>query len=291
MSNIANTIQYLKSKENRYITITVQETGKSIGKANIYLADLPNEDLEQYIKNNLGPITKPTLVWVEMRTKQGPTSKKDHTCAIEISPGITQQEVVPQQVNALPAIQPIQQQHYQEQPTPFLGNPNVPNVFGLGLADVIGMQRKADRLIDKEEQYAELKIDFKELKKNYDILDIEHRGTLTKLSTAEAQKDMAVMLAKMENKSIFESPAFTAMMEKAPELISGFVALKTGGAASSVVGALGSPNISESHRQFVDVIEDFSEDQINFLGGICHYINNEMFVSQVKSLIQQFHHA
>lgn len=301
MSNIANTIQYLKSKENRYITITVQETGKSIGKANIYLADLPNEDLEQYIKNNLGPITKPTLVWVEMRTKQGPTSKKDHTCAIEISPGITQQEVVPQQVNTVPAIQSIQPQFYQEQATPFLGAPNVPNVFGLGLADVMAMQRKADRLTDREEQLADLKEDHKELKKNhelqigdlkrnFDTLEKEYRDALTKLSVAEEKKEIAIMFAKAENKSVFESPAFAAMMEKAPELISGFVALKSGG-ASTITSALGSPNVSESHRQFVGIIEDFSEEQINFLGSVCHYINNELFVTQLKSLIQQFHHA
>lgn len=291
MSNIANTIQYLKSKENRYITITVQETNKSIGKSTIYLTDIPNEDLEQYIKNNLGPITKPTLVWVEMRSKQGATSKKDHACAIEISPGITQQEVVPQQASTLPVIQPIQHQQYQEHAAPFLGNPNVPNVFGLGLADVIGMQRKADRLIDKEEQYAELKIDFKELKKNYDILDIEHRGTLTKLSTAEAQKDMAVMLAKMENKSIFESPAFTAMMEKAPEMISGFVALKTGGAAPAIAGALGAP-MTEGHRQLLEhIAESLDENQVNFLGSVCRYIDNEGFTTQLRSLIQQYAHA
>lgn len=287
MSNIANTIQYLKGKENRYLTITVQETNKSIGKANVYLTDIPDEDLEQYIKGNLGTISKPTLVWVEMRSKQGVTSKKDHACAIEILPATPQIESPLHEISTLPVRQPIQ--HYQE-PTPFLGNPNVPNVFGLGLADVMGMQRKADRLLDKEEQYLDLKQDYKELKKTYDILDIEHRGTLTKLSTAEAQKEMAVMLAKMENKSIFESPAFAAMMEKAPELISGFVALKSGG-ASTITSALGSPNVSESHRQFVGIIEDFSEEQINFLGSVCHYINNELFVTQLKSLIQQFHHA
>lgn len=302
MSNIANTIQYLKSKENRYITITVQETGKSIGKANIYLADLPNEDLEQYIKNNLGPITKPTLVWVEMRTKQGPTSKKDHTCAIEISPGITQQEVVPQQVNTVPAIQSIQPQFYQEQATPFLGAPNVPNVFGLGLADVMAMQRKADRLTDREEQLADLKEDHKELKKNHEIqvgdlkrnfdaLEKEYRDALTKLSVAEEKKEIAIMFAKAENKSIFESPAFTAMMEKAPEMISGFVALKTSGAAPAIAGALGAP-MTEGHRQLLEhIAENLDENQVNFLGSVCRYLENEGFTTQLRSLIQQYAHA
>ena len=64
MSNIANTVLFLKGNENRFIVITNQETGKQIGKQNVYLQDIPDEDLETYIKLHLGPITKPTLVWV-----------------------------------------------------------------------------------------------------------------------------------------------------------------------------------------------------------------------------------
>ena len=288
MSNLANTIQYLKAKDNRFITITVQETNKPLGKANVYLSDIPGEDLEQYIKTNLGPITKPTLVWVEMRTKQGPTSKKDHACAIEISPVNYQPE---QTATSLPTVPPV---HYpqpmpQDNTSTFLGSPGMGNnVFGLGFAEVIGMLVKAARLNHKEEQLVELKEDFKELKQKYNLLDIDHRATLTKLSTAEAQKEMAVMLAKSENKSFFDSPAFAALMDKAPDMLTGFAAIKSGGALPAVAGVLGSP-MPDGHKEFVEhVIENLNEQQVNFLGSVCHFINNEGFVSQLQMLIQQY---
>lgn len=284
MSNIANTIQYLKGKENRFLIITNQETNRVVGKANIYLEDIPNEDLEQYIKFNLGAITKPTRVWVEMRIKNGTTSKKENTCAIEVSPANTPVEMQPQVNSMVPAIVEPPAQN-------FLGNPGAGNVFGLGIAEVIGMQVKADRLGHKEEQLAELKEDYKELKHEYNKLDIEHRATLTKLSTAEAQKEMAVMLAKSENKSIFESSAFEKLMDKAPELLGSIVAIKTGGAASPVAGVLGAP-MPDGHKEFLEfVAENLNENQVAFLGSVCHFINNPAFVAELKNLLQQYVNA
>lgn len=290
MSNLANTIQYLRAKDNRFITITIQETNKSIGKANVYLADIPGEDLEQYIKSNLGPITKPTLVWVEMRTKQGPTSKKDHACAIEISPVNYLPETTAQNATSVPAIAPV---HYP-QPIPqdntpsFLGNPNAGNVFGLGLADVMGMQRKADRLIDREEQLADLKEEHRELKQKHNLLEQDHRDALTKLSVAEEKKDIAISKVLSENKSFADSPAFATLMEKAPELIGAFVTMKTGGAALPVAGVLGSP-MPDGHKEFVEhVVENLDENQVNLLGAVCHYLNNDGFVAQLQMIIQQY---
>lgn len=292
MSNIANTIQYLRAKNNRYITITVQETNKSLGKANVYLADIPGEDLEQYIKSNLGPITKPTLVWVEMRSKKGVGSTKDHACAIEISPVNYQPET--QTATSVPAIASAPQVHYplpipQNNTPAFLGNPNMANnVFGLGFAEVVNMQVKADRLSHKEEQLVDLKEDYRELKQKYNLLDIDHRSTLTKLSTAEAQKEMAVMLAKSENKSIFESTAFEKLMEQAPQLLGSIVAMKGGGAALPVAGVLGSP-MPDGHKEFVEhVVENLDENQVNLLGAVCHYLNNDGFIAQLQVLIQQY---
>lgn len=284
MSNITNTVQFLKNNENRFITIINQETGKKIGKDAVFLDDIPNEDLEAYIKNQLGPITVPTLVWVEMRTKNGASSKKDNVCKIEVSPVNYQQpQEQSQAVSNVRAIIPA----YQPQAHSFLGAPANNNPFGLGIADVMGMQRKADLLEDKKEQLLELKEDHKSLKQKYELLEIDHRGTLTKLSIAEAQKDIAVMMAKAENKSVFDSPAFQTLMDKAPELLSGIVALK-GGVVPAVAGALGSPDMTEIQREFLQfVAENLNDNQVVFLGSICHFINNEVFINQIKNLIKQ----
>ncbi|SDX36645.1 hypothetical protein [Flavobacterium degerlachei] len=282
MSNIQNTIQYLKGNENRYITIVNQENNAQVGKAMIYLADIPNENLESYLQNALGQITKPTLVWVEMRTKNGNSSKKDHTTKIEVSPA---NYVEPQtQTAAIP-----QQQAYAPAPAPqqsYLGNPSM----GLGVAELVGMHVKGEKLEIVKEQLVELKEDYKQLKHDHRLLESNHRDALTKLSTAEAQKEIAVMLVKSENKSIFDSESFKSLMDKAPEMLGAIAAMKGGG--MPMQAALGSPNISETHRQFIDhVAENLNEVQINFLGSVMHYMENENFASELKLLIQKYAHG
>jgi hypothetical protein len=285
MSNIANILTYLRSSDAKFIRIVNQETNKTVGKTDIYLTDIPNEDLEHYIKFNLGTITAPTLVWIEMRQKKGATSIKENGCKILVDFQDPQkpQELTPQIMtptptqNATPIVAPAAS----------LGNPGNQNVFGLGFAEVIGMQVKADRLDHKEEQLRDLKEDHKDLKRKYDILDTDHRATLTKLSTAEAQKEMAVMLAKLENKSVFDSPVFEKLMDQAPQLLSGFAAMKGGG--MPIAGALGAPNLPAEHREFIEFVsENLNENQVNFLGSICHYINNEPFVNELKMLLTRY---
>lgn len=282
MSNILNTIQYLKGNENRYITIVNQDTNTQVGKAMVYLADIPNENLESYLQNALGQITKPTLVWVEMRTKNGNSSKKDHTTKIEVSPA---NYVEPQA--QLPAIP--QQQVYAPAPMPqqsYLGSPNM----GLGVAELVGMHVKGEKLEIVKEQLVELKEDYKQLKHEHRLLEANHRDALTKLSTAEAQKEIAVMLVKSENKSIFDSESFKTLMDKAPEMLGAIASMKGGG--MPMQSALGSPNISETHRQFIDhVAENLNEVQVNFLGSIMHYMENQGFENELKSLIQKYAHA
>lgn len=285
MSNIANVLTYLRSSDAKFIRIVNQETNKTVGKTDIYLTDIPNEDLEHYIKFNLGTITAPTLVWIEMRQKKGATSIKDNGCKIlvELQDPQKTQELTPQIMTPTPTqtATPI------VAPAAYLGNPGNQNVFGLGFAEVIGMQVKADRLDHKEEQLQDLKEDHKELKRKYDILDTDHRATLTKLSTAEAQKDMAVMVAKLENKSVFDSPVFEKLMEQAPAMLSGLAAMKGGG--MPMAGALGSPNLSTEHREFIEFVsENLNENQVNFLGSICHYINKEAFVNELKMLLTRY---
>lgn len=285
MSNISNILTYLRSSDAKFIRIVNQETNKTVGKTDIYLTDIPNEDLEHYIKFNLGTITAPTLVWIEMRQKKGTTSLKENGCKILVDFQASQkpQDFTTQIMN--PA--PLQNTNPVATPAPYLGSPSPQNLFGLGFAEVIGMQVKADRLDHKEEQLKDLKEDHKELKKKYDFLDVDHRATLTKLSTAEAQKDMAVMLAKLENKSVFDSPVFEKLMDRAPELLSGIVAMKGGG--MPMAGALGSPNLPEEHKEFIEFVsENLNEQQVNFLGSICHYINNEPFVAELKMLLTRY---
>ncbi|MBB1193555.1 hypothetical protein DNC80_07715 [Flavobacterium sp. SOK18b] len=288
MSNIANIHSFLKGNPKRFINITNQETGESITpEKEIYLKDIENEDIENFIKNNLGAITKPVLVWIEMRTQYGSSSKKEGHCKIEVSPNNYQpnQSQNYPDTNMQPVVTPNIIPQYNNPPS-FLGSPGPQNFFGLGFAEVLGMQSKADLLKIKEEQYSDLKDEYKELKNTHNLLVSDHRDALTKLSIAEGQKELAVQFVRSENKSAFDSPAFQTLMDKAPELISSFVAMKTG-ALPQTAGVLGSPDMSETHRQFLEFVsENLNDQQVNFLGSVCHFINNESFVSQLKILIQ-----
>ena len=282
MSNIAKTIQYLgENPTNRFLRIIKSATNEKLGKTDIYLDDITGDDLSTYIKNNLGPITQPTLVYVEIRAKDGATSRKKDGYSLEIQPEIVQPQ--------LPAVQTPMPMPIPAVPQPQL-DPNYygnQNGFGLGLPAIMEMNRKADRLTDKEEQLAELKEEHKELKHENKKLDIEVRELKTQLSTATAQKEMAVMMVKLENKSFFDSPAFEKVMEQAPQLLAGFAAMKTGGIATA--GALGAPNASDVHTELFDYINsNLNENQVNYIGSICGLMSNPAFSQELNTLITRY---
>lgn len=283
MSTILSIIQFLKGKPEHFITITNQNNGNMVGKKDIYISDIPNEDLTSYIKFNIGQISEPTLVWIEMRAKQGVTSIKKNSCKIEVMPD-NYSQTMPVVQNLPVVAEPQPQMH-----PAFLGAPNLGgNIFGLGLPDIMNMQQKANQLEDKKEQYSELKEEYKELKHSFNLLEVDHRKALSNLAIAESQKEMAVMIAKNENKSFTDSPAFGMFMEKAPELLAGFVAMKTGAVPQAAIG-LGAPGASESHNQFIEFINDnLNENQINFLGKVCVQMSNAEFQKELTILIQKY---
>lgn len=281
MSNIAKTIDYLKGNPNRFIRIVVAETNTKIGKTDIYLDDIPYEDLTGYVKKSLGTITKPTLVYVEVRAKEGTTSRKKDSYSLEISPEI------PNQLPAVQSLSPVIPATVQPQePAPFFQNGGLGQTLGLGFPQIMEMHRKADRLTDKEEQLAELKEEHKELKQENRLLEIDNRELKTKLSTAEAKEIMAVMMVKAENKSFFDSPAFEKVMEQAPNMLAAIASMKTGGVTA---GALGNPNVSETKNSFIEfVCENCNDEQVNYLGSVCGNINNPAFMQDLNFLINKY---
>jgi regulator of replication initiation timing len=283
MSNILKTIEYLKKKpEIRFLVLTNQENGQKIGKSENYLSDIPNEDLVSYIKNSLGPVAVNTHVWVELRVKRDNTSRKEGDCRVLIEAPKSQIPAVQQN---LPVQQfPMQTQQPQVmQPTLYDSLPSGGN-FGLGLPALMDLHTNSSRLKDKEEQFAELKEDYKDLKHENKQLDIENRELKTKLSTAEAKETMAVMLAKTENKSFFESPAFEKMMENAPQLLSGIAAMKGG----AVPGALGAAASDIKNELFEFVNENVPDSDINFLGAIAGKLNSVAFKNELQILISRY---
>lgn len=318
MSNIANILTYLRSSDAKFIRIVNQETNKTVGKTDIYLTDIPNEDLEHYIKFNLGTIAAPTLVWIEMRQKKGATSIKENGCKILVD----FQDPQRQDYQTQPKFTSMNNQNtslnYNDQfARPSLG---APEAYGLGVVEVVKMQVNANRYDDKVLELKKTEKDLEIYKEKFNSVEDEYKKKIVlieddykkkintieeefrlkngrnhdelnllkaQLSTAELQKNLEVMKAEMGNKSFIDSPAFEKLMEQAPQLLSGFAAMKGGG--MPIAGALGAPNLPAEHKEFIEFVsENLNENQVNFLGSICHYINNEPFVNELKILLTRY---
>ncbi|KGO89549.1 hypothetical protein [Flavobacterium suncheonense] len=284
MSNLLETIQFLKDNPGNFIRLTnmAGEIEQPLGKKDIYLSDIPNEDLAAYIKFLLGSITTDAHVIVERRRQKGATHEK-------AGPAFKVIVKAPEPIQATPVVeqtvsqnaQPVQHNPQVMPAVPGMGMP-----FGLSAADAFAMMRKADKLDDVISDKEELKEIVKGLRAENRTLEIDKRELQTKLSIAEAQKDMAVLAAKMENKSFFDSQAFQNLMEKAPDMVGMVMEARKGSVPQVAASGLGAANISETKKTFVEyIIENCSDDQVNYLGSIIAYMSNPNFVNKLNALI------
>ena len=281
MSNLLKAITFLKTNsDNRFLKVT-DENGNVVGIEKTFLKDIPDENLEAYLKLHLGTLEQDLMLWIEAREIAGATDKKRGSFPVKI-----EAEKKPVQMSE-PA--PVQQENHQQQQPQFLGTAVQRNdgTLGMSVSDVMMLQLKAARLEDITEKLTETRKELVEIKHKHNLLDIDARDLKAKLATAEAEKNLAIRLAKTENKSFFESPAFEKMMEKAPEMLGNFAALKSGNAPAFSTESLGAAsNLSETKQGFVDYLsENLTDEQVNYLGSICHYLPNEAFKNELKTLI------
>lgn len=275
MSNLIKAINFLREKPNgRFLTIVNQSDSSQVGLKNIYLSDIPQEDLKNYIKFNLGEITKPERVWVEAREKNGTTSIKRDSFAIELQPEFRNQ--MPEKVETTQ----VAPTHV---PTPlypsvneFLGNPHM-------LGSIIEPHIKAARLTDRENDLAAAKEEIKDLKQRNNLLEIDLRKALTDLSTAEAKKEMAVMVAEAKTKGFLDSQGFQTMLEKAPDIFEKIIAAKHGAQPTE---QLGNPDWSRTKKDFLEVLDHLTDQQVEFLGAICFKMNDLDFANKVTQLLK-----
>lgn len=282
MSNIIKAINFLKSAPDTSFLVISNEENPVIGLEKNYLKDIPNEDLAQFLKRNLYPITKDTMVWIETRRFIGATDKKQGGFSVLIE---AEKKEVP----------PVQQQHVSQmqneiQPNNFLGQAVQAqgNNVMIPASTLMELQRRADKLDDANEKIAEYRKEVQDIKHERNLLDVENRDLKSKYATAETQKDLAVQMAKLENKGFFESDSFGKLMEKAPEMLGSIAAMKSG--AIPMAETLGAAsNLSETKQGFLEYMnESLSDDQVNYVGGICHYLPNENFRNELQTLIVKY---
>lgn len=281
-SNLITAINFLREKpDDRFLSIVNQSNNQQVGTKAVYLRDIPQEDLKNYIKFNLGEVTDTVRVWIEVREKQGVTSVKKNAFAVEVLPEYRQiqtQTPVAPVTNAVPAAtMPV---HNAMPMMDYLGNPGM-------LGSIIEPHIKALRLADREIDLANAKDEIRELKKKNEILEIDLRNALTKISTSEAQKEMAVMLAEAKHKGFMDSQGFQTLLEKAPDMFEKIMIAKNGGAAP--VEQLGNPDWSDTKKEFLGILEILDDQNVMILGAICHRMSDPEFANQIKLLINPIH--
>lgn len=289
MSNTLKAVTFLKDNpEKRFLKIQ-DENGNTIGLQKIFIKDIPNENLVNYLKTFLGDSSSDRTLWVEAREIRGITDKKMGSYSLVIE---TEKKIY-QEPAPGPAPQTYQEPVQQQQPQ-FLGNAvsQGNGMLGMAVNDVMMLQLKAARLEDITEKLVETRKELETIKHERNILDIEARDLKTKLSTAERDKDLALKIAASENKGFFDSPAFEKMMDKAPEMIGSIAAMKAGQMPSFGAESLGvtASNLSQTKQGFVDYLtDDLTDEQVNYLGSICHFLPNELFKNELQGLIKKYH--
>lgn len=277
MSNIVKTVNFLKEDpENRFLEIVKQEDNSIIGAKAIYLSDIPNEDLAQYIKFHVGNNQENVLVWVEIRQKNGTSSRKITSVPINV-----------------PGTNPTNSQSFQNQPQPqpaamnnnvqnnamdLLGNPEM-------LGQIIGQHVKAARYDEVVQNYDDLKEINKDQKRKIDILDDELRNLKTIVATAKRELDFELKMARAEKTGFFDSAGGQKLLEKIPEIFEKIAVMK-GGAVPQEEHFLGDgTDISQAKKDFLEFAYSLPDDQINFLSALVMKLQDKTFSESIQKMI------
>lgn len=289
MSNIEKAVSFLQvNPEDCFITANNTVTGKTVGKEKIYISDLPNNDLAAYIKFHLGTIDKPTMIWIELRKMEGSTHRLKDKFGIEVQPD-------KQTTTPAPANEQVQANNYPDrvvhEAQPYYGSLGAAanqNAIAVETAKVIDLHVNALRLKDAEKAISKLEEELAVEKKEHRLLQIDYRKALTDLSTKDAEKNVELLLAKAQQTGILDSKGFEKLVDLVPGIMEKAVALKNGG-VSEAAGALGTANLSETKKQFVTLVSNSLQDnEVLYLGSICHYLDNQPFLNELTQLIQKY---
>jgi hypothetical protein len=283
------TLDFLRQDEaNNYIELVRLDNQDYIPnekQKRLFLANIPNGDLDAFINSYIQNNTDDVTVTVQHRKNNGTSSMKiGNPYGIKVHKKVmTMPMIVPN--NASPEVEVMKPQG--------LGNP-----FGLGFPEIMSMSVKAERLEDYKNHLAEAKEEIKELKqelrdqrnqyeKKVNDLDSELRSTKTELSQKDREKEMAVKEVQNSQKGFLDSPGAEKLLDKLGSMGEAYIAATGGGASSGQgLGVAGKSETKSSFFQWAD--ENCSDDEINYLGAILGNISNANFVKELNNLVKKY---
>lgn len=290
MNKTDATIQFLKENPKNFIRITNISNDQLLGNKNIYLSDIPNEDLRSYAQFLSG--NSNAELWIEHRIERGATNVKapnvsGYKLVIEYQTKKQDDEkkmVIPENKPVEQPIQPVQPVYHAQ---PFLASPN--QQFDVLSSPIVKTIRDIDekKYKDLERSYEDLREDNKDLKAENRTLNNEVIALKTQVSTAEKEKELAILMEKMNKSSFLDSPAFQKLVEVAPDMVEKAMMAKVGTAPAPQ--ALNSPNVSPIKKSLIDyIVSDCTDNEANYVGSVLELFDNANFMNELKEIITRY---
>lgn len=261
-------------------------------RKNVFFKDIPYGDLVQMIKNSVGQKSHDVVVYVEHRKQIGTSSRvQGKPYKIEIK-GIQEPHTqTPYTSTPTPTHAPIAHP-YPAAPSPYLGAP----AFGLGIPELVDMKVDKIRLSEIQNRVEELKEENKDLKQEirdqkttYERKINEYDSDLKKanaeLFTKEREKELAIKEIEAAKKTFSESPLAEKLLDSLTKIGEAYAAK---GSETAPASALGTPG-SETKKIFFELVNsNCTEEQVNYLGAIYHFIKNPEFIDELNGLINKY---
>lgn len=118
---------------------------------------------------------------------------------------------------------------------------------GMGIPELIEVKKKAERADEYKDEVSRLKVE-------NESLVIKNRDLDSKVANAEQSKDIAVQLAKLENKGFMDSQGVQKILETLPAYFQ-MMAGNSGQAPAQAPG-LNAPNLSPEKAKFIGYLDE-----------------------------------
>lgn len=282
MSDLNSSLNFLRQSPAHFLSIVHMDGKESPlgGLPKVYLKDIPGEDLREFIKQKIGPVTQPVELYVTHRQDVGTTHRKvagmlSYKINLNPPPVVAEPAPQPAPVAATPVMAPA--------PSAAPGFPGM-GFPGLGFAEMVEMSTSKLRLEDVRRDLEDARETIKDQRAEIRTLTTKNHELEGKVAISEQKMEMAVMLAESKTKSIFDSEAVKRLIDNAPVLLA---AVKGGQAP---VAGLGLPEgLSEAKQEVIDyIIDECNDIQAQFLASVLVLSNNAGFMNELQTLIKKY---
>lgn len=295
--DLETSINFLRKNPNNYIEIFRDDYKQYIPSDNekrVHLQNVPGENLESLIKSYINNNQEDVIVMIQHKHLAG-ASQRTVGVPYHIKVKAVNQPMQQVQQNAVPV---TAEKVHEAQP---VHNNGLGMPFGLGFGDIVGMTVKAERLEDVKQQLIDTKAELKEvrddakedrkrLERKIEDLERELRLAKSDLAVKDKEKELAVAEVRAGQKGFLDSEGGMKVMETVSKLGEAYMVAK--GMPTGEMASLGMPGTSETKSSFFEYVnENYSDEQVVYLGSVMRSMTNLSFANELTNLINKYNAA